>query len=106
MTPIAKKRILTLSLLTLATTAAGAAIIFWATSPLNGFYFGSTDAEIIRQCWPHRLTQPNWTSASGNMLFDWSMTEARVRLSVVASAWAATGAAILYAHLRRRQPET
>jgi len=63
----------------------------WAIRPL-GFasyinYTGATDADIIRQYWPHHLVQPEWVSDDPSRLMNWHFTEATVRVALVGLLW-------------------
>ena len=77
-----------------ATLTAAAAIWFWALRPFGFASYlsstGATDAEIIRQYWPHRLIQPEWISpaqGSGDRLMKWHLAETVARFSVVGRIW-------------------
>jgi len=94
----------------LATVAAAAAIWFWVLRPL-GFasYLSSreaTDADIIRQYWPHRLVEPEWitTSPDGHdRLMKWHFAETVVRLSVVAVLWFIIIGSVVFRFIRGRR---
>jgi hypothetical protein len=73
------------------TVLAGVAVYFWALRPL-GFasYLSSTwasEADIIRQYWPHRLVPPDWVSDTPSTLMNWSLVEAVSRLTVIVVFW-------------------
>jgi hypothetical protein len=78
-----------------ATLGAAAAIWFWALRPLSFHYVSSTsatDADIIRQYWPHRLIQPEWVTpakGTGERLMKWHLTETGARVVVVLLPWLA-----------------
>jgi hypothetical protein len=107
------QRTITITIVAVATVAAAAAVWFWALRPL-GFasYFsstGATDADIIRQYWPHRLVEPEWISATPDgldRLMKWHMTETAARLSVVGVLWfIITGGAVYrFIRVRRLRP--
>jgi hypothetical protein len=71
--------------------AAGAAIWFWALRPLGFVSYlsstGTSEAEIIRRYWPHRLVQPEWVSASSDRIMNWHFAEAVTRLIAVSVVW-------------------
>jgi hypothetical protein len=53
-------------------------------------YISSTDAsdaEIIRQYWPHRLVQPEWVSDNPSRLMNWHLVESLVRIALVGGSW-------------------
>ncbi len=80
-----------ITLVAAGTILSGVAVYFWALRPL-GFasYLGSTgtsDADIIRRYWPHRLVQPEWVGAGDSRLVNWHLTEAIVRLALVFTVW-------------------
>ena len=82
-----------------ATLGAAAAIRLWALQPLGFASYlhapGATDAQIIRQYWPHRLVEPEWVpmASRGDRLMRWHMAETVARLSVVSLLWSLTVAA-------------
>jgi len=89
------------------TAVAVYAFWFWALRPL-GFasYLSSitaTDADIIRQYWPHRLVQPEWVSSTPDRLLNWSFAEAVVRSSVVGIFWLITTGTFIYVYMSHRQ---
>jgi hypothetical protein len=69
----------------------------------------ATDADIIRQYWPHRLVQPEWISAapdSMDRLMKWHIYETTARLSVIGVFWSiiAGGAAYRFVRGTRQRP--
>ena len=107
------KRTIAMTIVTVATVAAPATVWFWALKPL-GFasYLSSTDAtdaDVIRQYWPHRLVEPEWISATPNRLaklMKWHISETAARLSVVGMLWfiIAGGAVCRFVRGRRLRP--
>jgi len=103
-------RTITLTIVTVATVAAAIAVWFWALRPL-GFasYFSSTDAtdaDIIRQYWPHRLVEPEWISATPDRLdrlMKWHIYETVARLSVVGVLWFIIAGGSVYRFVRGRR---
>lgn len=91
------QRTTTITVIGVATVAAAAAVWFWALRPLGFASYlsstGATDADIIRQYWPHRLVEPEWISATPDRLdrlMKWHVYETVARLSVVAALWLLT----------------
>ena len=89
-----RSRTVTRKIIAVATFAAAAAVWFWALNPLGFVSYlsstGATDADIIRQYWPHRLVEPEWISASPDKfdrLVKWHTAEVGARLSVVGLLW-------------------
>jgi hypothetical protein len=104
------QRTITITVIAVATVAAAAAVWFWALRPLGFASYlsstGATDADIIRQYWPHRLVQPEWISATPDgldRLMRWHSYETVARLSVVAAFWLLTVGGFLYGVIRRRR---
>src|SRR3954471_17043493 len=99
-----------ITIVTVATVAAAAAVWFWALRPL-GFasYLSSTDAtdaDIIRRYWPHRLIEPEWIGASPeklDRLMKWHIYETVARLSVVGLLWFVITGGVVYEFVRRRR---
>jgi hypothetical protein len=97
------KRTIAITIIIAATIAAGAAIQFWAIRPL-GFasYLSSTDAtdaDIIRQYWPHRLIEPEWISATPDTLdrlIKWHNYETIARPFVVIVLWLFIAGGVAY----------
>jgi len=91
------------------TVVAVAAVWFWALRPLGFSYLSSgdaTDADIIRQYWPHRLIQPEWISAAGDKLdrlMKWHKYETIARLSVVILLWLIIAGGVAYRFDRRQR---
>jgi hypothetical protein len=84
-------RTIRITLVAAATILSGFAVYFWALRPL-GFasYFSSveaSEADIIRQYWPHRLVQPEWVGSVPSRLLNWHLTEAIARVALVAALW-------------------
>jgi hypothetical protein len=103
------KRTLTITIAAAATVAAGAAIWFWALRPLGFSSHPSSttasDADIIRQYWPHRLVQPEWVSDVPSRLMNWHRTEAVARLAIVAGLWLLISGGVVFRFVRRRRAE-
>ncbi|HOW67739.1 MAG TPA: hypothetical protein P5186_27460 [Candidatus Paceibacterota bacterium] len=103
-------RITTITIVTIATFAAAAAVWFWALRPLGSASYlsatGATDADVIRQYWPHRLVEPEWVSATPDRFMKWHMAEAIARLSVVGVVWLiiSGGAILRFTRGRRQKP--
>src|SRR5205823_971964 len=80
-----------ITLLIGATILCSAAVYLWALRPLGFASYlsstGASEADIIRQHWPHRLVPPEWVSATPSTLMNWSLTEAGVRLTLLAGLW-------------------
>ncbi len=95
-----------LTIVILALTAlAGLVGSRWALAPL-GFHTivgpaHTGDTELIRECWPHRLVQPEWVSSTPDTYMNWSLTEAMVRLGIVAAVWLSTTTGLVIRHRRR-----
>jgi hypothetical protein len=108
------KRAVTITIAALATAAAAAAVWFWALRPLGFASYltstAATDADIIRQYWPHRLIQPEWISVTPGQpdrLMKWHLYETIARLSVVGTLWLIIVAGIVYRfYEERRLPRT
>ena len=73
------------------TVLAGVAVYFWALRPLGFASYlsstGASEADIIRQYWPHRLVPPEWVSHTPSTLMNWSLVEAATRLAVIVGFW-------------------
>ena len=84
----------------LATVAAATVIWFWALKPLGAASYltssGASDADIIRQYWPHRLVEPEWVSTTPGRFINWHLMEMRARLAVVAVLWLAVAGGVAY----------
>jgi hypothetical protein len=80
-----------ITLVAAATVLSGAAVYFWALRPLGFASYlsstGASDADIIRQHWPHRLVQPEWVSGVPDRLMNWHLAEALTRLALVGGLW-------------------
>ena len=102
----ATPRIITILIIVVTTVSAAVAVRFWALTPL-GFasyltHTGASDADDVRQYWPHRLIQPEWVSATPDRLMNWHFAETLARLSVVAVLWFLTAGGATYRFIRRR----
>ncbi len=101
------QRTITIAVIALATVAAAAAVWFWALRPLGFASYlsstGASDADIIRQYWPHRLVQPEWVSATPDRLMNWHFAEVCARLAVVAVSWSLTVGGFFYGVIKRRR---
>jgi hypothetical protein len=105
------KRNITMTIVTVATVAAAAAVWFWALRPLGFASYlssaGATNADIIRQYWPHRLVEPEWISAKPDgfdRLMKWHIYETVARLSVVGVLWFIIAGGAAYRFIRARRP--
>ena len=92
---------------TIATLAAAAAVWYWAFRPL-GFvsYLASTsatEADIIRQSWPHRIVEPEWVSATPDRIQNWHFTETTVRVSIVGLLWIIVTSGAIYSDIKGRR---
>lgn len=104
------KRIVTIMIIIAATVATAAVVLFWALRPL-GFasYLYSTeltDADIIRQQWPHRLVEPEWIRATSDRmdrLMNWHIYETAARLFVIVLLWFLIGGGAVYKFIRGRK---
>jgi hypothetical protein len=101
------QRSITISIVAVATVAAAAAVWFWALRPLGFFSYltstVATDADIIRQYWPHRLVQPEWVSDTPDRLMKWHFVETVARLAVVALLWFIVVGGFTFRFLRGRK---
>jgi hypothetical protein len=105
------KRNITMTIVTVATVAAAAAVWFWALRPLGFASYlssaGATNADIIRQYWPHRLVEPEWISAKPDgfdRLMKWHIYETVARPSArepLLSIWGARPSRSLHSASRR-----
>ncbi|NOS69671.1 MAG: hypothetical protein HOP33_07055 [Verrucomicrobia bacterium] len=104
----------TITVIAVATVAAAAVVWFWALRPLGFASYlsstGVTEADIIRQYWPHRLVEPEWISATPDRfdrLMKWHIYETLARLSVVGVLWfiIAGGAVYRFVRGRRLRPD-
>jgi hypothetical protein len=87
---------------------AAAAFWFWALPPLyiSGDYLTTTsvtDADIIRQYWPHRLVQPEWVSSTTDWFENWSHAEVVVRSLVVGVGWLVATGGLIHRCIRLRK---
>jgi hypothetical protein len=68
---------------------------------------GASDAEIIRQYWPHRLVQPEWVSDNPSRLMNWHLAESFVRITLVGGLWlmfvAIVGRGVTFSPVWRRR---
>ena len=101
------QRTITITIVGVATIATAAAVWLWALRPLGFASYltstGASDADIIRQYWPHRLVEPEWVSATPDRLMNWHMAETGARLSVVAVLWLLISGGAIYGFVRRRR---
>ena len=101
------RRTIIAAVMVMATVAAAAVIWFWALRPLGAVSYltstGASDADIIRQYWPHRLVEPEWVSPTPGRLMNWNLTETVVRLAVVAVLWLFIATGATYELLRGKQ---
>src|SRR5213592_1657588 len=103
------RRTITMTIIAAATVAAVTAVWFWALRPLGFASYlssvGATDAEIMRQYWPHRLIEPEWISATSNSmdrLMKWHIYETTARFSAVGVLWFIVVGGTLYRICRGR----
>lgn len=99
--------IVTFSILTFLTAVAAAAFWFWALRPLGfGSYFsdyGTSEANMIRQYWPHRLVQPEWVGGKSATFIHWSFAEAVARSSVITVVWLAAIGGLVHRRIRQQK---
>lgn len=103
------KRNFTITIVTMVTAGAAAAVWLWALTPVGFCSYlsstGTTDVDIIRQYWPHRLVDPAWISATPDgldRLMKWHMTEPIARLSVIGALWFIIVGGTVYRFIRGR----
>src|SRR5438045_2913289 len=98
------RRTITFTVITLATVAAAAAIWLWALRPLGFASYlsstGASDADIIRQYWPHWFVRPVGISTTSGRLMNWHSAETSARLGVIAFAWLFAITVFLYGFVR------
>ena len=89
----------------LMTVAAAMVVWFWALRPLCFASYltspGASDADIIRQYWPHRVVEPEWVGATPDRLLNWHITETVARLVVVSVLWLLITGVVAYGLIRR-----
>jgi hypothetical protein len=99
------KRTIAITIVIAAIVAAAAAVWFWALRPLGFASYlsstGATDADIIRQYWPHRLVEPEWVSTKPDRLMNWHLTETIARLSVLGVSWFTIAGGAVFRFKRR-----
>ena len=80
-----------ITLVMAATVLSGVLVYFWALRPLGFASYlsstGASEADIIRQYWPHRLVQPEWVSDVPDRLMNWHLAEAIARLALTGGLW-------------------
>lgn len=91
----------------LMTVAAALAVWFWALAPLSFASYltspGASDADIIRQYWPHRLVEPEWVRRPRDRLLHWPLMETVARLAVVSVLWLFVTGGVVYGLMRKRR---
>ena len=101
------RRTVIAAMMVLATVAAAMVIWFWALRPLGAASYltstGASDADIVRQYWPHRLVEPEWVSTTPRRLMNWQLTETAARLGVVAVLWLLVAGGATYGLIRGRK---
>jgi len=90
------------------TVAAALVIWFWALAPICFASYltspGASDADIIRQYWPHRVVEPEWVGATPDRLLNWHITETVARLAVVSVLWLLITGGVAYRLIRGDSP--
>jgi len=86
-------RTIRITLVLAATVVSVVLVYFWALRPLGFASYlsstGASEAEVIRQYWPHRLVQPEWVSDVPDRLMNWHLAEAIARLALTGGLWLA-----------------
>jgi hypothetical protein len=82
-----------ITLVIAAAALASLLVYFWALRPLGFFSYlisaGVSDADVIRQYWPHRLVQPEWVGVGPSQLMNWHFAETAARLALTGGFWLA-----------------
>ena len=108
---VARRWLVTVLWIAVATAIAALLLRFWASAVVTGVSYISdhtpTESEIIKDMWPVRIVQPAWLSAGpGSLLTRWMYAEEEAREIAVILLWFTLVTIAGFRHARQERTQT